>query len=448
MVPFLNSARAIIYQSMLDKIKSTAKTKLKSRKSKNNSGLDHVVALDIGTEYVKALIGRVQPDNKIDIVGVGRAHQSLSDMQAGAIANIGGVVSNCDAALTEAERNAGIDARHSVIGIAGELVKGVTVSVPYNRKHTDVPITVDEIEHMVKITQSRYAKQKAKEQLSLELGGKEVDVQLVNSALISMSIDGYVITNPVGFLGREITIHLYAAFAPMIHIGAIDKTAEELDLDLMAVAAEPFAVVRAAIGYDSDDSMNAVFIDVGGGTTDVAVVDQGGVQGTKSFGIGGRSFTRAISRDLDISFAEAENIKLNLGSIQSSEVQREQVNKALKKTLDVWMSGISLALEDFGGLDHLPNKVLLCGGGASLAMLVERLENEDWYRELPFSKKPHIRYIEPKEVKGIVDTTGAINDHEYITSMGLLRVGLDTLINQQPDSTGNVKKHLDRILKT
>jgi cell division protein FtsA len=435
---------------MLDKIKTSARTRFKGNKSKGSNTSDYVVALDIGTEYVKALIGQIKPENKIEIIGVGRAHQSLSDMQAGAIANIGGVVANCDEALTKAEKNAGVDARHAVVGIAGELVKGVTVSVPYIRKHTDVAITVSEVEHMIKVTQSRYAKQKAKEQLSLELGGKEVDVQLVNSALISMSIDGYVVTNPVGFLGREVTIHLYAAFAPIIHIGAIDKTAEELDLELMAVAAEPFAVVRAAIGYDSDDTMNAVFVDIGGGTTDVAVVDQGGVQGTKSFGIGGRSFTRAISRELDISFDEAEKIKVNLDDSQLAEKTRFAVDKALQKTLDVWISGVSLALEDFGGLDHLPNKLLLCGGGASLKMLVDRLESDDWYDELPFSKKPQIRYIEPGEVKDIMDKTGEVVDHEYITSMGLLRVGLDTMINQKPNSSngGNMKKHFDRILKT
>ena len=107
---------------MLDKFKSlkdTAVTTAKSRvqRSKATPTTEkHLVALDIGTEYVKALIGRVTPEG-IDIIGAGRSHQKLSDMQAGAIADIGGVVENCDAALNEAEQQAGVSVRSAVIGI-------------------------------------------------------------------------------------------------------------------------------------------------------------------------------------------------------------------------------------------------------------------------------------------------------------------------------------------
>src|SRR5665647_205686 len=72
----------------------------------------YVVGLDIGTEYIKALIGKVSPaDGTIEIVGVGRTHQQLTDMQAGAIADIASVVQNCDQALAEAEEQAGVSAR-------------------------------------------------------------------------------------------------------------------------------------------------------------------------------------------------------------------------------------------------------------------------------------------------------------------------------------------------
>ena len=62
----------------------------------------YIVGLDVGTEFVKALIDKIN-GSKLEIIGVGRAHQELSDMQAGAIADIGGVVANCSKALTEAE---------------------------------------------------------------------------------------------------------------------------------------------------------------------------------------------------------------------------------------------------------------------------------------------------------------------------------------------------------
>ncbi len=83
----------------------------------------------------------------------------------------------------------------------------------------------------------------------------------------------------------------------MIHIGALERTAQELDIDLLAVAAEPFAVSRSVIGDDPNATMSAILMDVGGGTTDIAVINDGGVQGTKMFGIGGRAYTRAVERD-------------------------------------------------------------------------------------------------------------------------------------------------------
>jgi cell division protein FtsA len=303
---------------MLDKFKSLSSSAALAAKSRVGSAKTkvpaekHLVALDIGTEYVKALIARVTDDG-LDIIGSGRKRQRLSDMQAGAIADIGGVVENCDAALNEAEQQAGVSVRSAVIGIAGELVKGTTTTVRVVRKTPEKALDMPEVERIIKLVQQR-AEAKAKQQLAWELGGKEVSVKLVNSALVGIEIDGYPVTNPVGFQGKDVLVQLYTAFAPLIHIGALERTAEQLDLDLVAVAAEPFAVARAVIGDDQSATMNAILMDIGGGTTDIAVVNDGGVQGTKMFGIGGRAYTRAVERDMAVEFEDAEQLKLHFTS--------------------------------------------------------------------------------------------------------------------------------------
>ncbi len=404
----------------------------------------HLVALDIGTEYIKALIGRVGDEGQIDIIGVGRAHQALSDMQAGAISDIGGVVQNCDEALSQAEQQAGVSVRSAVIGIAGELVKGTTTTVRVVRKNANKPLDTLEVERIVKLVQQK-AETKARQQLAWELGGKEIDVRLVNSALVNIEIDGYKVTNPVGFQGKDVVVQLYTAFAPLIHIGALERTAEQLDLDLIAVAAEPFAVARSVIGNDQSATMSAVLMDVGGGTTDIAVINDGGVQGTKMFGIGGRAFTRSVERYMSVDFEAAEELKVGLTDGKTPSRQVPAVEKALGRTLDVWMNGIELALSEFTKLDHLPHNLYFCGGGSSLQMLVDRLHDSDWFTKLPFTRKPIIKHIQPDQVVGITDTTGSIADHTYITAMGLLRVGLDTV--QYTGTTGDtVKEKLDRIL--
>ncbi len=429
---------------------NNAKDSLTARVKNRSSGDadKYVVALDIGTENVKALIGKIHGEN-VDIVGVGKAHQGLSDMQAGAVADIAAVTANCNKALSAAEQQAGVSPRAVVVGIAGELVKGTTVSVRIKRKDAKKPLDIDEIDKIISIVQKR-AFEQARSQIAEELGGKDVDVQLVNSALVRMEIDGYAVTNPVSFQGREITVQLYAAFAPLIHIGAIEQVVGQLDMDLLAVAAEPFAVARSIMGNDSGDStMSAILMDVGGGTTDIAVVDEGGVQGTKMFGIGGRAFTRSIERDAGISFDQAESAKLSIVE-QPTTKEDELVHKALLKTTKVWRSGVELALEEFTSLDHLPHNILLCGGGASLQLLIDELEESSWYRSLPFAKKPTIKYISPSTVAGITDTTDKLNDHTFITAMGLLRVGLDTIeqtTDETSDAETSVRARINRLLR-
>ena len=424
---------------MLDKIKS-----LRDRTPAPKQ--QYLVGVDVGTEFVKVLIGKIT-EQQIEIVGVGRKHQSLNDMQAGAIADIASVVANCNEALEQAEQQAGVSVRSAILGIAGELVKGTTTTVRCARKDGSKALDVPEVEQIIALVQER-AEEKARQQLAWELGGKEIDVRLVNSALVGIEIDGYKVTNPVGFQGKEVVVQLYTAFAPLIHIGALERTAQQLDLDLLAVAAEPFAVARSVVGDDPDASMSAILMDVGGGTTDIALVNDGGVQGTKMFGIGGRAYTRAVEKDFAVSFPQAEELKLALDGTKLSDTQKAKVTQSLQKTLDVWINGVDLALDEFDTIDHLPHKILLCGGGSSLDMLMDALHGSEWHKNLPFTKKPIVQHIQPEQVVGIVDKTGDVTDHTFITAMGLLRVGMDTLQQETGSSSnGSFKEKIDRMLR-
>lgn len=428
---------------MLSKIKKLNPLKNVAAKLPVGNSEQLVVGLDIGTEVAKALIARVEGDS-LEIIGVGRARQSLSDMQSGAIADIAGVVANCEKALTHAEKMAGVSARQAVIGIAGELVKGLTTTVKYRRPNAERPLDNAEVELIIDRAQARTL-ERAQKQLELETGKRDVEVKLVNSAIVSIHIDTYKVSNPIGFQGKEVVLQLYTAFAPMVHIGALERTAAELDLDLMAVAAEPFAVSRSVIGADAASNFTAILIDIGGGTTDIAVVDDGGVQGTRMFGIGGRAFTKSIASELDLEFPEAEKIKVELSNETLASSAKAKALKAVDKTLSVWLDGVELALSEFTNVDHLPHRILLCGGGASLRPLVRAMKEEEWYKDLPFTRKPSIELIDPQQVMDINDSTGRVNDHTLITAVGLLRVGYDTLLGSE-GRTNKIKEKFNKIL--
>ena len=240
-------------------------------------------------------------------------------------------------------------------------------------------------------------------------------------------------------------VQIYTAFAPLVHISAIERVCDELQLDLVTVAVEPFAVCRACLGNDLDSSFSGIVMDIGGGTTDIAIVEDGGVEGTKMFSIGGRSFTRQIASRLGLSYDEAEKLKLLADSPEMPEELRAKFEKAVERNLDVWQSGVELAIEDFDQVETLPNQVLLCGGGAGLSAISETLATGDWYRDLPFSRRPIISLMDPDEIEGIENHTDRQLDHTFITAMGLLRVGIDTLIGTGDDHS--IKAKLARLLK-
>lgn len=408
----------------------------------------YLVALDIGTEFVKALIGRVVGPSTsaaaaVEIIGTGRQRQRLTDMQSGAVTDIAGVVENCDAALKAAEKMSGVVAKDVVIGIAGELVKGTSTTVKYKRSRPSDPIDMTELRKILDRVQYR-AFERARTQLSWETGYSEIEVKLVNSAIVDVQIDGYRVTNPIGFQGRDVSIQLFCAFAPMVHLGALQTVAANLDLNLINIAAEPFAVAKSVGAQDSGE-FSAIFIDIGGGTTDIALVNNGGVEGTKMFAIGGRSFTKRIAQVAGISFEKAEAMKLAYGAGQLKPRAAKLVEDALEGDIKVWLSGVELSLSEFDKVDHLPAKILLCGGGTGLPQIVRALKDKTWTKKLAFARQPVVSHITPGEVNRVTDTTGQLTGYADITPMGLANLGLDVVHSE--GITESIMEKLSRAVQ-
>lgn len=383
---------------------------------------NYFISLDIGTEFVKALICEIQ-DDKAVVLGMGRQRQRLGDMQSGAVTDIAGVIENCEKALERAEEMAGVMPEQVVMGIAGELVKGATTTVHYERARPTTKIDLTELKNIVHKVQWK-AFDQVRQQLAWETGYSEIDVKLVNAAIVDVRIDGYRVTNPVGFQGKDVTIGIFNAFAPLVHLTALQAIPEELDLDLLSIAAEPYAVARC-MGIEDQAEFSAVFIDVGGGTTDVAVVNNGGVVGTKMFAIGGRTFTKRLASTLNIPFEKAEEIKLAYASDDLEAESKKTVKQAMTADAEVWLSGVQLTLSEFGNTDLLPSRILLCGGGTQLPEIAKVLGSSSWYKSLPFAKKPTVNFIQPIDIPNVSDSTGTLVNPQDVTPMGLANLALD-----------------------
>ena len=138
--------------SFLSRRKNTPEEPAKKPKAKDPD--DYLLALDIGTEFVKALIAK-KGKGTMKIVGVGKAHEAPTNMYAGAISDISGVAKTCEEALVKAEEMAGVRAQEVVVGIAGELIKGNTTSVKFRRADASKPINDEEMHKIIKQVQKK-----------------------------------------------------------------------------------------------------------------------------------------------------------------------------------------------------------------------------------------------------------------------------------------------------
>jgi cell division protein FtsA len=396
-------------------------------------------ALDIGTAFAKAMIVEVNGDHA-EVLGVGRHPQSYAHMSDGIVTDIPGVIANCNEALLKAEQAAGgVIAPAAVIGIAGELVKGSSTTVSKQRAQPTKQITAEELESLITAAQERLLKN-SKERISAETGYGNIDVRLTNAAVISVRIDGQLVTNPIGFRGRHFALTLFSAFAPLTQLGAIETVAQGLDLTLVTIVAEPYALARCLSSNASADS-GAIFIDVGGGTTDIALVRQGGIEETRVFALGGRAFTRRIATSKGIPMKEAERLKISYSNGDLNGSGRDEIQNILAPECQTWMDSVELLIEELSKGELLPPAIYIVGGGSALIDLHSRLESFPWTERLPFSRQPIIRAVQPEMVGSILDNEGMLVNGQDITPMALAYQAVEL------NNENNVlERALDRVI--
>ena len=398
-------------------------------------------ALDIGTALAKAIIIEVVGD-QAEVLGVGYCPQSYAHMSDGIVTDIPSVIANCNEALLKAQKAAGgLIAHSAVIGIAGELVKGSSMTVSRQRPQPTKPITSEELDGLITAAQQRSLKS-AKERIAAETGYENIDVHLTNASVISVRIDGQVITNPIGFKGRHFSLTLFSAFAPLTQLGVVESIARGLDLAPFTIIAEPYALARCLAANAGVDS-GAIFIDVGAGTTDIAVVRQGGIEETRMFALGGRAFTHRIATHKGISLKDAERIKISYSNGKIKSPDQEEIQAILAVECQTWMDIVELLINEISKGELLPPAIYIVGGGSELPDLYERLTSFPWTERLLFSRQPIIRTLQPEMVPNIIDWDSQLTTAQDITPMALAYQAVE-LLNQNDV----LRKALDRVINT
>ena len=391
------------------------------------------IALDIGSEVVKATLFTVEKKHNVGgevtgkraiVKGFHKIRQKLGNVQNGIVTDIASVVNNCKKAINITCKQSNLTPTQLVMGIAGESVRGFSVTVVHKRKKQNTKIDLSELQNIIHKLQWR-AFREIRKQVSEESGHPEIDLKLVNATIVDIRIDNYRVTNPLGFQGKEVQMSIFNSFAPLAHFSALQSIADDLNLQLICTTSEPFALSHSI--SQEDENFSAIFIDVGGNTTDIAVVEQGNVIGTKMFGVGGRTFTKRLAIELNISFKEAEELKKSYSADKLEQKSNQIISDIIKTDLETWLDGITITLSEFNQLDALPSKILLCGGGSYLPEIKDILNNKKWYKKLHFSSTPQATFIHLNDLNNVIDETRKVNNRQNIIPMALVSMGIELI---------------------
>lgn len=401
------------------------KLSFKQKNKKESPSKNTFIALDIGTEVLKALLFRIRPTH-VEILKSARISQQELAMDAGAIRDLDMVLSNCRLALTNILHDIPDEQQPAeiVLGLAGEFVQGVAITVNYLRDK-DPSKQVDEKEQEDLLNKvHKQIINTGKESLSERTGLLPEDIEILHITTMGMEIGGLRANSLIGYTGKQIKAYFYASFAPKTYVNALKKLATDLNLGIIGIVAQPFAVAQA---FNQKDVNSAIFVDIGGGTTDVAIVEDGKVIDTEMFAFGGRVFTRQISKEMNIDFRHAELRKLKYSENSLDRKLASPVKRIMNKTAQLWLETFTTALENVEDVSALPPRIFLCGGGSLLPEIRTSLLEYPWTRLLKFARDPQISLFTPAQLADVKDLTGELNNAYDVTPVALTKFAYDKM---------------------
>lgn len=390
----------------------------------------NVIALDIGTEKLKSLLFSME-ETGITVKKISRIEQQQNAMRSGIITNLDTVLDNCKLSISELTSRLSDEElpQYVVMGIAGEYVQGVSIVINYQRdENYDNEVTQKEQDGIIRQIKERI-EINGKEDLSQRTGLQNDDIEILHITKTGLEIGGMPVDSLVGYKGRDVKLNFYASFAPRTYVEALKKVAQTLNLTLLGIVSQPFAVARAFNGSTNKD-FSGIFLDIGGGTTDLAVVEKGNILETKMFAFGGRTFTKEISKSLSIEYRYAEQRKLKYGTKELTKELSRDIQKIIYPVAKLWMRTLRTAFQNCDDIETFPNQIFLCGGGSLLPEIKEVMLEFPWKKYLPFPVVPRIEYFTPQKLNGIVDLSGELKYVFDVTPASLAKFAYDNEINK------------------
>ncbi|MDX8407813.1 MAG: cell division protein FtsA [Mariprofundaceae bacterium] len=370
-----------------------------------------LVGLDIGTSKIACVVAEASPDGKLDVIGIG-THPSRG-LRKGVVVNIESTVESIRLAVEEAELMAGVDIQSVFTGIAGSHIRGYNSHGVVASKGSE--IMREDVDRVIDAAKA------------MNIPADQQILHILPQEYIIDNQDG--IREPIGMSGVRLEAKVHIVTGAVSSAQNIVKCCNRCDLDVSDMVLEQVASSEAVLMQDEKD-IGVVLVDIGGGTTDIAVFLDGAIRHTAVIPIGGDHLTNDLVIGLRTSAREADQLKRKYGACMTSLVPpedqieipsvggreprpmpRQVMAQILEPRVEELFEMIKNELQRSGYQELVAAGLVLTGGSSLLEGMVELAED---IFDMP------VRLGRPHGIGGLVDV---VSSPMYATGVGLILYG-------------------------
>ena len=391
-----------------------------------------IVGLDIGTTKIACLVGRRNEHGKIEILGVGKS-ESVG-VTRGVVSNIEKTVASIKAAVEEAERKSGVEINVVNVGIAGQHIKSLQHRGIRTRNTLDEEISQDDIDALI---EDMYK--------LVMLPGEEI-IHVLPQEYIVDNEQG--IKDPIGMSGIRLEANFHIITGQIAAAKNIHKCVAKAGLEVDELILEPLASSEAVLSMEEKEA-GVVLVDIGGGTTDIAIFQDGIIRHTAVIPFGGNVITEDIKEGCTIIQKQAELLKIKFGSALASESQSNEIvcipglrgrepkeisvrNLAsiIQARMEEIVEHVYYEIRNSGYEKKLIGGIVITGGGSQMKHITQLFEYIT-------GMDARIGYPTEHLTKGAEEVTAPL----YSTGVGLVLMGYQKYDKQARSMKKTIKTH-------
>ena len=397
-----------------------------------------IVGLEIGTSKVCAVVGELNPEGGLNIVGLGQARSR--GVRKGEIVDPSAVEEDVRAAIVEAEQMADVEIRSVYLGVSGSHIRG------FNNRGVHPVVSADR-----EITEE--------DMLDVVKNAKTINLPAENSVLHAVRqhflVDGQDgIANPVGMLGSRLEVDVHVVHGNLNRLQNAIRAVKGMQLEVEEVVFTGLAASLALLTNEQKE-LGALVIDLGGGITEYVVYSDGVIRHTGVLAVGGDHVSNDLAYGLKVPLSRAEKLKLEHGAalvdavtpsqtltitnelgMPLKTVNLEHLRRIMSLRLEEIFQLIAQDLEQAGLTDYLRAGAFLCGGGARVADIA-RLATQ--VLDMP---------VCVGKTNSISGLKSALDQPEFVSAIGLVKFGSFKTRKREGGSwTRGLKGMMDRILQ-